>query len=488
VSNLADLLADAAERHGTRAALLVEGERVDYAQLGALSARMAGLLGAHDIGPGDRVGIWLANGPTYIAAFHGALRLGAIVVPLNALLRPNEVARRLEHSGARALVAAAPAADVAWIDPASAAGAEPVGEFVDRDPEDTAVILYTSGTTGDARGAELTHEGLRAQAAFIAGPVLRLTPDDVILGSASLAHILGLTGVMNASIVAGACVALMSRFEAAEALDLMVRSGATAMLGVPTMCIALLEAAESAAAMPPLRVAHIGGAPLAPETLHAFALRFGCEVVEGFGMTETGGPVSTHRPGQPCKAGSVGTPVDGMELRLADESGADVDEGEIGEVLVRGTGLMKGYWRNPGATNDAFRKGGWFATGDMGYRDEDGYLFLVDRKKDLILRGGYSVYPREVEDVLYTHPGVLEGVVLGVPDETLGEEVVAVVVPKPGVSLDPEEVRKFVRERVAAYKYPRVVVAVESLPHSPTGKILRREIDREPLRSALDDR
>jgi long-chain acyl-CoA synthetase len=494
VSNLAVLLADAAGRHAARPALLAEDERVDYSELEARAARMAGLLHAHDVRPGDRVGVWLANGPSFVEAFYGALRLGAIVVPLNILLKPPEVSQRLEHAGARALVAATGSvleeltSEAVLVDPTGAAGTDPVSPIVDRDPEDTAVILYTSGTTGDARGAELTHAGLRAQAAFLAASLLCLTPDDVVLGAAPLAHIIGLTAVMNAPIVAGASVALMPRFEATAALDLMVRSSTTVFLGVPTMCIALLAAAQSAAALPPLRVAHIGGASLAPEMLHAFGSRFGCEVVEGYGMTETSGPVSTHRLGQRCKPGSVGTPVDGLELRLVGNSGDEVPQGEIGEVLVRGRGLMKGYWRNPAATSDAFREGRWFATGDMGYQDEDGYLFLVDRKKDVILRGGYSVYPREIEDVLYTHPGVLEGVVLGVPDATLGEEVVAVVVPRAGGDCDPEEIREFVRERVAAYKYPRLVVVAESLPHSRTGKILRREIDREPLRTALDDR
>jgi long-chain acyl-CoA synthetase len=254
------------------------------------------------------------------------------------------------------------------------------------------------------------------------------------------------------------------------------------------MCIALLEAAGSAAQLPPLRAVHAGGASLAPETLRAFVSRFGCEVVEGYGMTETAGTVATHRIGQRCKPGSVGTPADGMELRVAGDGGADVPRGQTGEILVRGPGLMTGYWRNPAATADVRGEDGWFATGDMGYLDEDGYLFLVDRKKDVILRGGYSVYPREIEDVLAAHPAVLEAVALGVPDERLGEEVVAIVVPRPGCELDPVAVREFVRERVAAYKYPRAVVVADSLPHSPTGKVLRREIDRAPLRRALDER
>jgi long-chain acyl-CoA synthetase len=489
-AGLAALLADAAAAHASRPAILHEGKAVEYAELDALAARTAGLLRARAVGPGDRVGIRLPNGPSFVASFHGALRLGAIVVPLNPLLSASEVRQRLVDAGAGTIVAAEaePAAGAAWVDPAAAPSAEPVTEVAERDPADTAVILYTSGTTSGARGAELTHAGLRAQADFVAVSLLRLTPADVVLGAVPLSHVFGLSAAMNAPIAAGACVAQMGRFEGRAALDLMARSGTTVFLGVPTMCIALLEAAGEGAALPPLRVAHSGGASLAPERLRAFATRFGCEVIEGYGMTEVGGVVATHRLGSAVKTGSVGTASDVVDLRVVDDCDTDLQPGEIGEVLVRGRTLMKGYWRDAGATDAALRAGGWLATGDMGYMDEDGYLFLVDRKKDVILRGGYTVYPREVEDVLFAHPDVLEAVVLGVADERLGEEIVALVVPKGGRRLDPDDVRDFARERVAAYKYPRLVLAVDGLPHGGSGKILRREIEREPLRRALDER
>jgi long-chain acyl-CoA synthetase len=488
-SNLATLLADAAERHPDRPALLHEGEWIDYAELEARSARTAGLLRAHAVAVGDRVGIVLPNTPAFVAAYHGVLRLGAIAVPLNPLLRAPEIRLRLEHAGATAVLgSAAGSSGAVELDPEAAAAAEPLVDVADRDAVDTAVILYTSGTTGEAKGAELTHEGLRSKAEFLAGPLLRLGTDDVVLGAAPLSHVLGQSGVMNPAIVAGAGVALMSRFEAGAALELMRRSRTTVLLGVPTMCIALLEAARSMDEPPQLRIVHAGGASLSPELVRAVTDRFGSEVLEGYGMTETAGVVSTHRTGQRSKLGSVGTPADGMELRLADDQGGEVPQGEIGEVHVRGAGLMRRYWDNPAATEAALDEAGWFATGDMGYVDEEGYLFLVDRKKDVILRGGYTVYPREIEDVLASHPDVLEAVALGVPDETLGEEVVVLVVPRPGATPDPDGIREFVRERVAGYKYPRVVVIAQELPHSPTGKILRREIDRGPLRRALDDR
>lgn len=489
-ANLAGLLAETATAHASRPALLDWDARVEYADLEARAARCAGLLRGRGVGPGDRVGILLPNGPAFAAAFYGTLRLGTIAVPLNALLKPPEVRQRLEHAGASAIVTedAGAAAGFEHVDPDAAAGAEPVAELVERQPDDTAVILYTSGTTAGAHGAELTHGGLRAQAGFVASSLLHLKPEDVVLGAVPLAHVFGLSAVLNAPVLRGSCVALMSRFEAAAALEVMVRSATTVFLGVPTMCLALLEAAGASAAVPPLRIAHSGGASLSPETLRAFASRFGCDVVEGYGMTEVGGLVATHRLGRTIKPGSVGTPADPVELRLVDDAGSDVSDGEIGEILVRGDSLMKRYWRDPAATACAVREGGWLATGDMGYRDGDGDLFLVDRRKDVILRGGYTVYPRELEDVLYTHADVLEAVALGVPDERLGEEVVALVVPRAGGRCDPEELREFVRDRVAAYKYPRLVVVVEALPHGGSGKVLRREIDREPLRRALDDR
>ena len=223
-----------------------------------------------------------------------------------------------------------------------------------------------------------------------------------------------------------------------------------------------------------------------PETLHAFAERFGCAVLEGYGMTETAGGAVSHVAGMPCKPGTVGRPAPGAEVRIAGAGGEEVAAGEPGEVLLRAPGMMRGYWRNPEATREAFAPGGWFRTGDVGYLDGDGYLALIDRTKDVILRGGYSVYPREVEDALYEHPAVSEAVVVGVPDELLGEEVVAVVVLRPGQQCDPDALRAFARERVAAYKYPRLVVLADELPHTPSGKVLKRAIDRAPLRKALD--
>ena len=488
--NLAELLTDAALAHGDRPALIHAGSRLDYAGLEALSARFARLLAERGVRAGDRVAIWLPNEPAFVAAYYGALRVGAIAVPLNPLLRSGEVAERLGDAGA-ALVVAPPARfgelegeGAEPVDPAGAGDVPPLDEVAPRRPADPAVLLYTSGTSGRAKGAELTHAGLRANALFLGAHVLGLDETDVVLGSTPLSHVLGQSGVMNAAIARGACVALMPRFDAAASLELMRSEGANVFLGVPTMCKALLQAAEESNAVPSLRVAHVGGAPMPPDALAAFGARFGCPVLEGYGMTEVG-TAASHRLGGVVKPGSVGPAADGVELRIAGPSGGDVPAGEAGEVLIRSRWLMRGYWRNPEATRDAIDEDGWLATGDVGRLDEDGFLFLVDRKKDVILRGGYSVYPREIEDVLGSHPAVQEAAVVGVPHDELGEEVVAVVVARAGEGCDPEEVREYARARVAAYKYPRLVVVAEELPRGPTGKLLRREIDREGLASLL---
>jgi long-chain acyl-CoA synthetase len=490
-ANLATLLADAVAAHGSRPLLVWEGRSIPYADVVEDAARYAGALRERGVKGGDRVAILLANSPAYVAAYYGALQLGAIVVPLNILLRDTEIGWRLDHSEAQVLVSEAERGGVgrshgaALLDPAAAAAATPAAGVAGVDPRDPAVLLYTSGTAGDPKAAELTHGGLRWAADYTAGPLLGLSPADVVLGAPPLSHVFGQTVAMNGSIAAGASIVLMSRFEAETALELMVRTATTVFLGVPTMCIALLQAARTAPALPRLRVTHAGAAPLAVEVLDAFTRTFGCPVLEGYGMTETSAVVATHHLGQRCKHGSVGTPVEGLELRLVGLEGNDVPDGEIGEVLVRSPGLMRGYWRNPAATSEAIDADGWFATGDVGYRDEDGYLFLVDRKKDTILRGGYTVYPREVEEALYQHPAVAEAAVVGVAEPLLGEEVVALVVPRPGEEPDPGEIAAFVRERVAAYKYPRLVVVVERLPRGPSGKILKRAIDRAELERAL---
>ena len=471
-----NLAALAAGVEPSRPALISDGRVLDYAALDRGCARVARLLRARGVGRGDRVGIVLPNVPEFVFAYHGALRLGAIAVPLNTLLRAPEIELRVRAAEAAVLLAPPERhaelrdAGATLVDPG--AEAEPYEEVAQVDGSETAVVIYTSGTTGTAKGAELTHDALRWNASELAR-IFELTSDDVLFGAAPLAHVLGQSGVMNAALASSAAAALVTRFEACSALELLAATGTTVFLGVPAMCVALL--AESERREPPrLRLAHTGGAPLDPETRRAFETRFGCPVLEGYGMTEVGGVLCTQRLDVPRKPGSVGRPIDGMEIRI---------EGDPGEVELRGRCLMRGYRGEPDPTRD-----GWFPSGDVGYLDRDGDLFLVDRKKDVILRGGYNVYPREVEEVLLRHEEVAEAVVVGVPDARLGEEVAAVVVPRGGREPSADDLQAFVRDRIAAYKYPRLVSVVPELPHGPSGKILRREIDRDALRRALDER
>jgi long-chain acyl-CoA synthetase len=351
---------------------------------------------------------------------------------------------------------------------------------------DPAVILFTSGTSGVSKGAVLTHGSIGAAAANAAS-ALGFGPGDVVLGAAPFSHVLGQSTGLIATLSAGGALALVPRFDPVDTLALMTESGTTILLGVPTMCIALCEAARSARALPPLRLAHIGGAPVPVEVIGDFERIFGAGVYEGYGLTEISGIATTYREGQERKPGSVGLPLGDTELRVTGPDGSPVAAGEVGEVRFSGSSVIPGYWRGAGEELAPVSADGWLATGDLGYVDGDGYLFLVDRLKDMIIRNGYNVYPREVEEVLYTHPDVLEAAVVGVPDARIGEEVVALVRPRPGAACEPAAVLDWVRERVAAYKYPRHVILVEILPTGPTGKILKREIDRDALARRLRD-
>jgi long-chain acyl-CoA synthetase len=469
-------------------ALIDGGRAVSYGELAGLARSAARTLHRHGVGHGDRVAIVLPNAPSYVAALFGTFWLGAVAVPLNVLLRTREIEERLEVTSPRVVIAeeeraqlVAPAAAAHGIPMVSLDEAEPSpDEPVHRDAADPAVILFTSGTSGTSKGAVLTHGNIGAAAAN-AAEALGFGPADVVLGSAPFSHVLGQSTGLIATLATGGAVAIVPRFEAAGTLALMASTGTTILLGVPTMCVALCEAAREGAARPGLRLAHVGGAPVPVEVTREFESTFGADLYEGYGLTEISGIATTYRAGQERKSGSVGLPLGDTELRIVADGGAVVPPGEIGEVQFRGSSVIPGYWRGPGEALAPVSPDGWLATGDRGYVDVDGYLFLVDRLKDMIIRNGYNVYPREVEEVLYAHPDVLEAVVVGVPDSRIGEEVVALVRPRPGSGCDPVQVQEWVRERVAAYKYPRHVVLVDALPTGATGKILKREIDREAL-------
>jgi long-chain acyl-CoA synthetase len=342
--------------------------------------------------------------------------------------------------------------------------------------DDTAVILYTSGTTGKPKGAELTHANLHGNAKTKLETLIQLTQDDVILGALPLFHSFGQTAAMNAGMMGGACLTLLPRFDGRRALEIMERDGVSVFLGVPTMYFAMLAVPQGERPdTSSLRVCISGGASLPVEVLRAFDGQFGVQILEGYGLSETSPVASFNHPDRERKPGSIGTPIRDVQMKVFDPDDNELPAGEVGEIVIRGPNVMKGYWQRPEATAETMR-GGWFHSGDLARMDEDGYFFIVDRKKDLIIRGGYNVYPREVEEVLYEHPAVAEAAVVAVPSAALGEEVGAAVALKAGAEATPEELQAFVKERVAAYKYPRHVWLVPELPKGPTGKILKREI------------
>ena len=492
MTNLAQHLTTTASMHGGRPAVRLDDLVLSYEQLLDASRRVTGLLQSKGLKPGDRVGLVLPNVPAFPVLFYGALGAGAVVVPMNPLLKAREVQYYLEDSGASVVFAwhaMAGEADTAaaqvgiecvTVDPAGffdlLSGHHPVEEVAEREQDDTAVLLYTSGTTGQPKGAELTHANLSTNAKVSAETLVELSEDDVVMGCLPLFHCFGLTCGLNATVLAGACLTLVPRFDAAKALTVIGRDRVTVFEGVPTMYAGMLhvEDAESYD-VSSLRTCISGGSAMPVEVMKSFEKAFGCIVLEGYGLSETSPVASFNRPDLERKPGSIGVPVRGVEMRLVDGDGKDVEQGEVGEIAIRGENVMKGYWRREEDTREAIPDG-WFRSGDMARQDEDGYFFIVDRKKDLIIRGGYNVYPREIEEALYEHEAVAEAAAIGVPHPDLGEEVGAAVALKPGHQASEDELRSFVKERVAAYKYPRHVWIVDELPKGPTGKILRREV------------
>jgi long-chain acyl-CoA synthetase len=493
MTNLDSLLQQAAAGHPDHVALRMDDLTMTYAQLREAVGRTSALLAARGVQPGDRVGIMLPNVPAFPIAFYGALAAGAVVVPMNPLLKSREIAYYLGDSGARVVLAWYAAAGEA-AKGAADAGAEAIavetpdmtgllGDYEPSWPEhgrqgtDDAVILYTSGTTGRPKGAELTHAGLVRNAEISGRTLFDVSPDDVIMGCLPLFHVFGLTCGLNVSVATGATLTLLPRFDPAKALDIIARDRVTIFEGVPTMYAAMLHLPDAdPAKTATLRLCASGGAALPVEILRGFEEKFGCIILEGYGLSETSPVASFNHPNRVRKPGSIGTPIEGVEMRLVDNAGNTVPEGEIGEIAIRGHNVMKGYWNKPEATAEVMGPDGWFRTGDMARVDSDGYYFIVDRKKDLIIRGGYNVYPREIEEVLHEHPAVAEVAVIGIPHPDLGEEVGVAVALKPGATATPEELRAFARDKVAAYKYPRHVWLVDALPKGPTGKILRREV------------
>src|SRR4051795_3996 len=488
-TSLAQLLTATASAHADRPALKLDDAVVTYAALNEGATRIAGLLTEKGVAPGDRVGIMLPNVPYFGVVYYGILRAGGVVVPMNVLLKGREVGFYLSDRGAKVVFAWHDFAEAARAG-ADEAGAELIavkpGEFeqlvmdapraeedAERAREDTAVILYTSGTTGTPKGAELTHSNLIENCTVSARTLIEVSEQDMVLGALPLFHSFGQTCGLNAAVATGACLTLIPRFDPQKALEIIARDKVTVLEGVPTMYHAMLQHDGDTAS---LRVCVSGGSAMPVEVMKAFERKFDCIILEGYGLSETSPVASFNHPDAERKPGSIGTPIRGVEMRLVDDDGKDVEPGEVGEIAIRGENVMKGYWNRPEETEKAIPDG-WFRTGDLARQDDEAYYFIVDRKKEMIIRGGYNVYPREIEEALYEHPAVAEVAVVGIAHPDLGEEVGAAVALKPGASAEVDELRNFVKERVAAYKYPRHLWLVDALPKGPTGKILRRAVE-----------
>jgi long-chain acyl-CoA synthetase len=515
--NLSILLEDSARRYPTRDALVLGDTRLTYAQVDAAANQVANLLVERGIEPGDRVALTCPNLPYFPIIYYGILKAGAVVVPLNVLNKARENTYFLDDSGAKAYFCFQGTADLpmgqegyaafgaaracddfflVMADPAAAASVEGATTFAeavrDQPPTfepvataegDTAVILYTSGTTGQAKGAELSHSNLMLNALTCNRLFGSQPASDTHLLTLPLFHSFGSTVQMNAGFSMAATLVLLPRFDAQQAIGLMQKEDITFFAGVPTMWWGLLHALDEGVDVrriaDNLRVGVSGGSSLPVEIIKDVQARLGVQILEGYGLSETSPVATFSNPAAEPVPGSIGIPIWGVELKLiTDVDGAwKTVEGpeEIGEIAIRGHNIMKGYLNRPDATAEVMHNG-WFRTGDLARRDEAGNYYIVDRSKDMIIRGGFNVYPREVEEVLMTHPDVSLAAVIGVPHESHGEEVKAVVIRSEGATVTEDELVAWAKEQMAGHKHPRVVEFVDALPMTATGKILKREL------------
>ena len=497
--SIASILAESAVRYADRTAVVLGPLRITYAELWDEAKRYAAVLRSKGIGEGDKVALLLPNTHHFPLAYFGVLALGGVAVPVHALLKAEEIEYVLTDSGARALVCAAPllgegakGAELAGVPVLAvmdggdasverldelAASAQGVEAIVPRDAHDTAVVLYTSGTTGKPKGAEITHLNVTMNVVVSAQHSFDIDETDVVLGCLPLFHTFGQTCCMNTSFYVGATVVMLPRFNGPAALDLLVDEKCTIFMGVPTMYVGLIEAAKSSEKRPSLKSALSGGAALPEAVLEQFNELYDTQVLEGYGLTETSPVATFNQKGFPPVPGTVGKSIWGVDVEIAR---AEVEEriellptDELGELVVRGHNVFKGYLNKPEATKAAIIDG-WFRTGDLGTKDADGYVRIVDRKKDMVIRGGYNVYPRDVEEVLLRHPAVAQVAVIGLPDPTSGEEICAVVVLDGEVS--EADLVSWSKQHLAAYKYPRRVFFTDAFPLGPSGKVLKREL------------
>ena len=496
--SLTRLARESLDRYGEYVALAFEGRQYTNLEQDRAVGRLANALRRLGVCPGDRVMVMLPNCPEVTQSYAAILKCGGVIVPVIFLLGDREVAHILADSEARIVITSA---DMLWKVEAQigvlpslrhvllvdgggdgktrSLGAEAAQEeesfaTVERRSDDLAVILYTSGTTGVPKGVALSHDNLESNARAAAA-LHELEREDWAVSVLPLSHSYGLT-VMNAGHILGSRAALLRWFNPEEVLRTIQQFRAVSMSAVPTMLLYLLNFPDAERFdTGSMRVWGSGAAPLPAEIVEPFERKFGGRILEGYGLTEASPVVSAHRLSGPRKIGSVGQAIPGVEVSIQDDGDRPLPVGEVGEVCVRGRNVMAGYYRNPEETARTVRAG-WLHTGDMGRLDEDGFLFIVERKKDLIIRGGFNIYPREVEETLYGHPKIAEAAVVGMKDPLMGEDVLAFVVLRSGEQATEAEIAAFCESRLARFKCPKQVRFLDALPKSPIGKILRKEL------------
>ncbi|HOD48453.1 MAG TPA: long-chain fatty acid--CoA ligase [Candidatus Hydrogenedentes bacterium] len=502
--NLGHFLLLTAREKPDKIAVILDDYRFTYQEIAAYAKRIANIVQDHGVRPGDKVAMMISNTPHFPAVYFGILLAGGVVVPINCHLKSHEICYHLEDSEAKVFFTWVGFLDesVKAMKEASTCqhllvisypddfekpeqgesfnrllrDASPEFDMVETMPDDTAVILYTSGTTGHPKGAELTHFNMFFNAFYTREYILHAKAEDVSLAVLPLYHSFGQTCVQNAILMAGGTMTMVPRFEAERVLDVVQRDRVSILAMVPTMYFWLLHEKDNGEYdLSSVRMAVSGGSALPVELLKRFEKEFGVRILEGYGLSETSPVASFNIIERPSKPGSIGLPVWGCEMRIMRGDGTFAGVGEVGEIVMRGHNVMKGYYKKGLATEEVFADG-WFHTGDLARMDEDGYFFIVDRIKDLIIRSGMNIYPREVEETLYGHPAVLEAAVVGIPDEARGEEVKAFVAVKPNAAVSEDELKEYCFERMARFKCPKSIELVASLPKGPTGKILKREL------------
>ena len=510
--NCSILLDGSAQMVGERTAVIAEGETWSYERLNRAACQFAAVLQQSGIKRGDRVLLACPNRIEFIIAFFGILKAGASAVPVSILSKRREIAFVLDDTQATGMVCYEGGDDLSlgaegltafeetascehfWSIACDATkesvegrpsifaamkGQPEIFESASTEPTDIAVILYTSGTTGKPKGAVLSHQNIFTTA-LTAGRLSNMVPGDVSLVTLPMFHCYAQTVQLNAGLYYGTTLVLLERFDPDHVLQSMQDHNVTLFCGVPTMYWALLnhEGADRydlKKIASNLRVGCSGGAPIPVEVIRGVEEKYEFEILEGYGLSETSAMATFNQSHRPRKVGSVGLPVWGVEVQVVDDDMNSVPPGERGEVVIRGHSVMQGYFNRPELTEEVFR-GGWFHTGDVGKMDEDGYLYIVDRTKDMIIRGGFNVYPREIEEVLATHPLISLSAVIGVPHDKYGEEVMAFTILKEGAEATAEELVAWSKKEMASYKYPRLVRVVEALPLGATGKVLKKEL------------